>query len=156
MTKKLRYLAIPTALVALLAAISAEARIGETLDECKARYEGPTGQLAPDQFTFRRGHITIIVHVRDGRSIQEDFAPESGAVMSEAEMAGFLQENSEGSTWEFLSETLTYVTYLRKDGRATAQKGKPNTRNGGADGNVKLNIAGAELIIKYTYAALQP
>jgi hypothetical protein len=56
----------------------AQARIGETLDECKAHYEGPTGQLASDQFTFKQGHITIIVHVRDGRSIQEDFAPEYG------------------------------------------------------------------------------
>jgi hypothetical protein len=132
----------------------AQARIGETLDECKARYEGPTGQLAADQFTFRRGHITISVHMRDGRSIQEDFAPESGRALSETEMADLLQENSEGSTWEILSETPTYISYFRKDKRATAQKAKPNTSaEVSTGGNVKLTVTGVELIIKYTYAA---
>ena len=44
--------------------VVAQARIGETLDECKASYEGPTGQVAPDQFIFTAGpHITITVHV---------------------------------------------------------------------------------------------
>jgi hypothetical protein len=142
------------AMLFVVSALSiAQARIGETLDECKARYEGPTGQLASDQFTFRQGgHITIIVHVRDGRSIQEDFAPESGGVLSETEMAEFLQANSEGSTWEITSETPTYISYVRKDGRATAQKAKPNTSNVNG-GNVKLTVTGAELIIKYSAAA---
>jgi hypothetical protein len=141
------------AVLFVVSAVSvAQARIGETLDECKARYGGPTGQIALDQFTFNQGHITIIVHVRDGRSIQEDFAPEPGGVLSETQMAEFLQENSEGSTWEILSETPTYISYYRKDGRATAQKAKPNTSNE-AGGNVKLTIKGAELIIKYTSAA---
>jgi len=129
----------------------AQARIGETLGECKVRYGAPTGQIASDQFTFNVGmHLTIIVHVRDGRSIQEDFAPENGGVLPETEIAEFLQANSEGSTWEVMSETPTCISYLRKDRRATAQKAKPNAQG---DGNVKLTVTGAELIIKYTAAA---
>lgn len=141
------------AVLFVVSAVSvAQARIGETLDECKARYDGPTGQLSHDEFTFKQGHITIIVHVRDGRSIQEDFAPERGGVLSETEIAEFLQANSEGSTWEITGETPTYSSYYRKDGRATAQKAKPNTSSD-PGGNVKLTVTGAELIIKYTAAA---
>jgi hypothetical protein len=141
------------AVLFVVSAVSvAQARTGETLDECKARYEGPAGQVAPDQFIFKQSHVTIIVHLRDGRSIQEDFAPESGGVLSETEMAEFLQANSEGSTWEITSETPTYISYYRKDGRATAQKAKPNTSNVNG-GNVKLTVTGAELIIRYTAAA---
>jgi hypothetical protein len=128
------------------------ARLGETLDQCKTRYSA-VGQLGADQFKFRQGHINIIVHVRNGRSIQEDFAPEGGGSLSESDFAELLQENSEGSSWEASGETATVISYSRKDGRATAQKAKPNasTTNGG---NVKLTVTGAELIIKYTSAAI--
>jgi len=141
--------------VILIAFSVAQARIGDTLDECKNRYDGPTAQLASDQFAFKQGNVTIIVHVRDGRSIQEDFAPERGAVLSETEMEKFLQENSQGSTWEIIGETPTYMTYFRKDGRATAQMAKANTTTQ-PGGNVKLTLTGAELIIKYTSAGLRP
>jgi hypothetical protein len=128
------------------------ARIGETLEQCKARYSA-VGQLGTDEFKFRQGHINIIVHVRNGRSIQEDFAAEGGTSLSESDFAELLQENSEGSTWEVNGETATIISYTRKDGRATAQKAKPNasTTNGG---NVKLTITGAELIVKYTAATV--
>ena len=132
-------------------ATCAFARIGETLDECKFRY-GSAGQIAADQFTFQTGHINIVVHIRNGRSVQEDFAPQSGTVLSEADFAQLLQENSEGSSWELTGETATYATYLRKDGKATAQKGRPNT-NTTESGNIKLSMQGAELIIKYTAEA---
>jgi hypothetical protein len=131
------------------ATTSAPARIGETLDECKSRY-GSAGQAAPDQFTFQNGHINIIVHIRNGRSIQEDYAPDAASSLTESDFSELLQQNSEGSTWEVSGETPTYTTYSRKDGRATAQKAKPNSTG---DGNVKLTLKGAELIIKYTAEA---
>jgi len=129
------------------------ARIGETLDDCKLRYSGSGEPLGFDQFKFRRGSIAVIVHIRNGRSVQEDFAPERGSLLSESDFAEILQENSEGSTWELASETATYTSYLRKDGKASAQKARPNssTTDGG---NVKLSIQGAELIIKYTASAI--
>jgi len=60
----------------LIFATCAFARIGETLDECKSRYGSSSGQIASDQFSFRRGHINIVVHLRNGRSVQEDYAPD--------------------------------------------------------------------------------
>jgi hypothetical protein len=128
------------------------ARIGETLDECKSRY-GSAGQIAADQFAFQSGQLSIVVHIRNGRSVQEDFAPQSGNVLSEADFTQLLQENSEGSSWELTGETATYASYLRKDGKATAQKAKPNTSTIDS-GNVKLSMQGAELIIKYTAEAI--
>jgi len=138
--------------IALLFASTCFARLGETLDECKMRY-GQSDQLAPDQFKFSRGQIIIIVRIRNGRSIQEDFAPESGGVLSESDFSQLLQENAEGSTWEISGETATYTSLSRKDGRASAQKARPNasTSNGG---NVKLSIQGAELIVKYDAEAI--
>jgi hypothetical protein len=148
---KQRALALSFAL-AVTSACTLNARIGETLEQCKTRYSA-VGQLGTNEFKFREGHINIIVHVRNGRSIQEDFVPEGGTSLSESDLAEVLQENSEGSTWEVSGETATIVSYSRKDGRASAQKAKPNasTSNGG---NVKLTITGAELIIKYTAAAV--
>lgn len=61
---------------------SASARIGDTLDDCKSRYGSPSGNLAADQITFKRGSISIVIHLRNGRLIQEDFAPESGSSLS--------------------------------------------------------------------------
>jgi hypothetical protein len=134
----------------LIFATCAFARIGETLDECKSRY-GSAGQIAADQFTFQSGQLSIVVHIRNGRPVQEDFAPQSGNVLSEVDFTQLLQENSEGSSWELTGETATYASYLRKDGKATAQKAKPNTTG---SGNVKLSMQGAELIIKYTAEAI--
>jgi hypothetical protein len=37
-------------LLVVIAISVVEARIGETLDACKAHYEGPTGRVAPDLF----------------------------------------------------------------------------------------------------------
>jgi hypothetical protein len=133
-----------------IATTCALARIGETLDECKMRY-GQAGQLAPDQFKFNRGQIMIIVRIRNGRSTQEDFAPESGSSLSDSDVSQLLQENSEGSSWEVSGETPTYTSYSRKDGKATAQRARPNSTG---SGNVKLSIQGAELIIKYTAEAI--
>src|ERR1700730_12574224 len=98
------------------------ARLGETLDECKSRYSGSVEGLGFDQFKLRRGSITVIVHIHNGRSIQEDFAPERGATLSESDFSELLQENSDGSSWDILSETPSVISYLRKDGKATAQK----------------------------------
>ena len=142
------FFVVLTALI--IVTTSARARIGETFDECKSRY-GQPDQLAPDQFKFNRSSIAIIVRIRNGRSVQEDFVPESGGTLTDNDVSQLLQENAEGSTWEVSGEIATYTSYLRKDGKASAQRAKPNTSG---SGNVKLSIQGAELIIKYTAEAI--
>jgi hypothetical protein len=74
------------------------ARLGETLDQCKARYGFPTGQNGENEFIFSRDHMVIVVHFRAGRSVREDYGPEAGGVLSEAQVSTIFDENAEGST----------------------------------------------------------
>ena len=68
-------------ILALMPAIS-EARIGETLDECTARYgpmlkvENATGKFFSDypQYCFELNYVRIRVRFYKGRSAQEEFA----------------------------------------------------------------------------------
>ena len=133
-----------TALVLFAVAPLSFARLGETLDQCKTRYGGQTGQYGDGEFRFRRDHMVITVHLRGDRSVREDFGPEAGGVLSEAEIASILQENSEGSSWEVIGDSPVMITYFRKDGRASAQKAKEGA---------KLTGKGATVIVKYTAAA---
>jgi hypothetical protein len=61
------------------------------------------------------------------------------------EIAALLQENSAGSSWEKAGETSTQVSYIRKDGHASAQTAKLNEAG---SGRIKLTFNGAELIVK--------
>ena len=75
------------ALLTLLAlSSSTEARVGETLDECSYRYGASIGHYSHDQVRFNRGHIYITVHVRNNHSIREDFGPEAGGTLSDAQI----------------------------------------------------------------------
>ena len=53
-----------TALVLFAVAPLSFARLGETLDQCKTRYGGQTGQYGDGEFRFRRDHMVITVHLR--------------------------------------------------------------------------------------------
>jgi len=123
------------------------AGIGETLDECSIHYGGSTGNSARDEVTFRRDRINITVHLEGNRSVREDFAPEGGSMLSDDQITAVLQESSEGSTWEKTGETSTEVSYLRKDGRASARSAKLNAAG---NGRIKLTFNGAELVVKST------
>ena len=135
------------ALLTLLALSgSAEARIGETLDQCIYRYGSSIGHYSVDQVRFNRGHIYITVHVRDHHSIREDFAPEAGATLSDAQIHAILEDNAEGHHWEVVGETATKVNLIRTDGHARAEVAKPNYQAN--EGRIKLTTTGAELIIR--------
>ena len=136
-----------TALLTLLALSgSAEARIGETLDECSYRYGSSIGHYSHDQVRFNRGHIYITVHVRDHHSIREDFAPEAGATLSDAQIDAILKDNAKGYNWETVGESASVVRLLRTDGHARAEVAKPNYQAN--EGRIKLSTTGAELIIR--------
>ena len=124
----------------------AEARIGETLDQCSYRYGGSIGHYSHDQVRFNRGHIYITVHVRDHHSIREDFAPEAGATLSDAQIHAILEDNAKGHHWEVVGETATKVNLLRTDGHARAEVAKPNSQNN--EGRIKLTMHGAEVSIR--------
>jgi hypothetical protein len=135
------------ALLTLLALSgSAEARIGETLDECSYRYGASIGHYSHDQVRFNRGHIYITVHVRDHHSIREDFAPEAGGTLSDAQIQAILEDNAKGYHWDRAGETATKINLIRTDGHARAEVAKPNYQAN--EGRIKLAMHGAELIIR--------
>ena len=125
---------------------SAEARIGETLDECSYRYGASIGHYSHDQVRFNRGHIYITVHVRDHHSIREDFAPEAGGTLSDAQIQAILEDNAKGYHWDRAGETATKINLIRTDGHARAEVAKPNYQAN--EGRIKLTTTGAELIIR--------
>ena len=136
-----------TALLTLLALSgSAEARIGETLDQCGYRYGASIGHVAKDQVKFSHGHIYITVHVQGNHSVREDFAPQAGGTLSDQQIAAILKDNAEGHTWEKTGESHTKVTFIRTDGHARAEVARPNYQ--ADEGRIKLTTTGAELIIR--------
>jgi len=124
----------------------ADARVGETFDECTYRYGPSIGHISHDQVRFNRGHIYITVHVRDNHSIREDFAPEAGGTLSDAQIDAILKDNAKGYKWEKVGESANVVRLLRTDGHARAEVAKPNYQ--ADEGRIKLTTTGAELIIK--------
>ena len=110
------------ALLTLLAlSSSAEARVGETLDECSYRYGASIGHYSHDQVRFNRGHIYITVHVRNNHSIREDFGPEAGGTLSDAQIEAILKDNAKGYHWEKVGESANVVRFTRTDGHARAE-----------------------------------
>jgi hypothetical protein len=116
---------------------SAEARIGETLDQCSYRYGSSIGHISRDQVRFNRGHIY---------SVREDFGPEAGGTLSDDQIAAILKDNAAGHSWEIVGETATKVNFIRTDGHARAEVAKPNYQAN--EGRIKLTTTGAELIIR--------
>jgi hypothetical protein len=125
---------------------SAEARIGETLDECSYRYGSSIGHYSRDEVRFNRGHIYITVHVRNNHSIREDFAPEAGGTLSDHQIDAILKDNASGHGWEKVGESHTTVRLIRTDGHARAEVARPNYQ--ADEGRIKLTTTGAELIIR--------
>jgi hypothetical protein len=136
------------AFLTLLLSLSgfAYARVGETLDECTYRYGSSIGHYSKDQVRFNRGHIYITVHVRDHHSIREDFSPEAGATLSDAQIEAILNDNANGYKWEKVGESPNVVRFLRTDGHVRAEVAKPNYQAN--EGRMKLTGSGAEVIIR--------
>jgi hypothetical protein len=59
---------------------------------------------------------------------------------SDDQITVLLQENSEGLTWEKAGETASEISYVRKDGRASAQSAKLNNAH---SERIKLTFNGA-------------
>ena len=137
-------------LIALLAVLalssSAQARIGETLDECSYRYGSSIGHYSRDEVRFNHGHIYITVHVRDHHSVREDFAPEAGGTLSDAQIKAILHDNAKGHHRGTVGESASTIRLLRTDGHARAEVARPNYQAN--EGRIKLTMTGAELIIR--------
>ena len=84
-------------------------------------YGSSVGHYSKDQVRFNRGHIYITVHVRNNHSIREDFGPEAGGTLSDAQIDTILKDNAKGYKWEKVGESANVVRLLRSDGHARAR-----------------------------------
>ncbi len=117
------------------------ARLGETLDQCEARYGRKTGELVAvagvdsateKVFTFIKDHINIAVVFRDDVSIREVFTAQPGDSLSESRVEDLLNANADGSTWKMTVESVAsgWRKYERTDGKALAAYEWENTSFG--------------------------
>jgi hypothetical protein len=75
------------------------ARLGETLDECEARYGFRNGQIGANAYTFNQDHILITVVFKNDRSVCEMYTSEASSSMSEEQVLDILNTNSSASSW---------------------------------------------------------
>jgi hypothetical protein len=105
------------------------ARLGETLDECKARY----GELIRTNagkhvdfptYVFQKGNIAIGVQLLNGKSAHEDFVPLTGN-LTDQQIQEIFEANSEGAGWlngpPTKEDGFLITNYSRRDGLAQAR-----------------------------------
>jgi hypothetical protein len=105
-------------------ATSAFARLGETIDECIARY-GPGIRIGDPQsdspiYQFEKYDIKIRVWFLGNRSVCETFARENGN-LGDFFISDILTGNSQGSSWTPMKFGDSSIAYSRADGKAIAQ-----------------------------------
>jgi hypothetical protein len=109
-------------LVIMLAAQSiAEARLGETFEQCVTRY-GPlirqVGKPDNPQFIFEKDGITVGINFLDGKAAQISYSRARGAPITELEVQQLLEVNSNGSKWQYdeaESQRLRTSTYSKRE-----------------------------------------
>jgi len=113
----------------LLAATTAQARIGETFDECTARY-GRHVRISNDGVVhvFESGRFRIFVEFHDGQAeevIYRKIPPDKDYVgapvqLSTNEIHTLLKNNFGGAPWETTHPDLYTIDYTCPDGAWTA------------------------------------
>jgi hypothetical protein len=128
---------MPLFIVAIFAlTCSAFARLGETLEQCEARY-GSVIRIINDKehgefpsYLFQKGNVAIAVRFFNGRSAQEDFVPLTGR-FSDDQIEEILTANSENARYTIDRRTgiagapsFESRVYSRSDGLAQAHYDK--------------------------------
>lgn len=114
----------------LLTSSVCQARLGETMDQCIARYGKPPPlpdgvSLPPDsgfdsEAVFYKDGITIIAFFSNGVVVAEGILKRDQSAMSDTEKQTLLNSESAGSTWQITNETNAGVIYKRADDNAFA------------------------------------
>ncbi len=101
-------------LILLLPAL-AQARLGETHEQCVARYGSPTEEI-PDfaigsmkvlGSIFQKDGLEIFAIFVDGRAIQVAYSRRPAADLPAAQIQTLLTDNAAGETWRVLSTDAT-------------------------------------------------
>ena len=122
---------ILTVIALLVASVTAQARLGETVDEIAKRYGKPTLGLYAVEYVYHdygnaqawyeKDDVKILVVFKDGKSQYESVVKKDiTATLSRSEIKAFLDANLAGSTWSSPKETPTTTIWNREDGGARA------------------------------------
>ena len=115
----------------LFAALSAHARLGETLDALATRYGQPTPAPYTVEYIYRdygdtqawyaTDDLNVLVVFKNGISQYEMVMPKDPtAKLTQSVIRAFLEANASGSTWLAPKETATATNWTREDGKARA------------------------------------
>ena len=129
----MRFAQLLPSLIALFTFMpGAQARIGETFDQCKARYGEPFGEVKEgERVTFRKsgffvqvafyqGKADMIGYIKFGGDGEQPALDGSAQPMSENEISIFLNVNSGGRVWRTESSLGIRYTWVTEDGRLGA------------------------------------
>jgi hypothetical protein len=106
------------------AAATCFARLGETMEECQARY-GAIMAVETDAkrgvpiYCFQKDDVKVRTWFLNGRSACETFGRDQGK-LGDMYIADILAGSSEGSTWN-ATKVGDATSYARADGKATAR-----------------------------------
>lgn len=120
-------LPIPSGFLFLMLAISPTwARLGETAEECDARYGKPTtvekeSDGIPNR-TYQYGDFLVKVAFIDGKSVCEEFKKTGKNLLTMEEAQRLLEVNKQGSDWVLKDDLddATPESWMRVDGDAKA------------------------------------
>ena len=115
----------------LFAALSAHARLGETLDALATRYGQPTPAPYTVEYIYRdygdkqawyaTADLKVLVVFKNGKSQYEMVTPKDTTTkLSQSVIRALLDANDGGSSWLPPKETAETTNWARQDGRARA------------------------------------
>lgn len=103
-----------------------QARLGDTLPECRARYGEPTRPHSAQRAEFAWGRFALAATYRENRCISLNFTTRDGSPCTAGEIQQILEQNQAGSSWspwvldpESGPDRAT-TQYERSDSRASA------------------------------------
>ena len=114
-----------------LAAATAQARLGETVDEIAKRYGPSTSGLYPVEYIrrdygdrqalYEKDDIKILIVYKADKSQYESLSKKDPTkYLSRSEIKAFVEANAGGSTWPNPKETPDGKLWIRQDGNALA------------------------------------
>lgn len=101
----------------LIAAVSVEARLGESIEKCKARYGDPVRESLNDELTgiaiYTKNDLTITIHFRKGQSDLIRYSPGQVSTVDFDLAKYLLQLNGRSKEWEQLTKTEVVLNEIR-------------------------------------------
>lgn len=107
----------------LFAVLPVRARLGETEDQCIARYGTPIQVANPCEqgvhyqgLIFKKNNYNIVIYILSGRCGLLLIQKMDKSQLSDDEIQTLLDDNSEGHDWQKMNEDSTFRHWIRDDG----------------------------------------